>query len=76
MRFAATVYSKVLAEFLTSRVGIVGRLKNCDKTAARSDPQASLLLAADGLQAAETNVAGMERKVLSAAKPCSVMQAK
>ena len=49
MRFAATVYSKVLAEFLTLRVGIVGRLKNCDKTAARSDPQASLSLAAGGL---------------------------
>ena len=41
MRYAATVYSKVLAEFLIFRVDIEGKLKNCDKTAARSDQQAS-----------------------------------
>lgn len=50
--------------------------KNHDSPAAGGDQQASLTWAAGGLQMAEMNVAGMKRKVLSAAKPCSVMQAK
>lgn len=50
--------------------------KNHDSPAAGGDQQASLTWAAGGLQMAERNVAGMKRKVLSAAKPCSVMQAK
>ncbi|MCE1167902.1 MAG: hypothetical protein LWX70_07390 [Sphingobacteriia bacterium] len=50
--------------------------KNHDSPAAGGDQQASLTWAAGGLRVAERNGAGMERKVLSAAKPCSVMQVK
>lgn len=49
--------------------GQTGKHKNHDSPAAGGDQQASQLWAADGLQVAETNVAGMKRKVLSLRSP-------
>ena len=79
----ATACSKGLAWFLFVLHGYYLKskyfshaYKNHDSPAAGGDQQASLTWAAGELQMAEMNVAGMKRKVLSAAKPCSVMQAK
>jgi len=49
--------------------GQTGKYKNHDSPAAGGDQQASQLWAANGLKAAETNVAGMKRKVLSLRSP-------
>ncbi|MGV8094060.1 MAG: hypothetical protein AB2L24_19530 [Mangrovibacterium sp.] len=68
---------KVLFVFVFAEiVQLILIYKNHDSPAAGGDQQASLTWAAGGLRVAERNGAGMERKVLSAAKPCSIMKVK